>query len=497
MSDTEKNKETPLKTHWQDLFSLHFDQAHPDMIDNAIRRNVRVSGTNLWVLMFAIAIASIGLNVNSTAVIIGAMLISPLMSPIVGMGYGAAVGDVALIRLSIRNMFIFIALSLFTSTLYFLITPLEQAQSELLARTTPTLWDVLIAFFGGSAGIIALTRKEGSNVVPGVAIATALMPPLCTAGFGLAHSNWDYFFGAFYLFSINCVFIAFATLLFSKVLNLPRRGLVTESVRRFQRMVITLIVVVVMLPSGFLAMQLVQKELFNTTVNTAIQKIQEEAGFYVLRTTTDHKNKTVGLIINGSGDGQAITEKLTDTLITLGISEPNVTVLYAGGNLTNINALKQEFESLKNSEQSITPKQPDYLDNIIKKQQETQDVIQEILAQYPDMHAIHIADGVYWQNPANLQTTDDDNSNNQDTHQDNLSQQTAKQSLSEKHNPFKTATLVVIHHSDKLSDKEHARLLAWLKRRLHDDKLMLNIVIAKPHDEPKKLDDNTTNKTAN
>ena len=183
----------------QEIFSLHHDQAHPDKVDAAIRANVRVSGTNMWVLIFAIAIASIGLNVNSTAVIIGAMLISPLMGPIVGMGYGAAVSDVKLIRLAMRNMLIFIVISLFTATLYFLITPLQQAQSELLARTQPTLWDVLIAFFGGSAGVVAITRKEVSNVVPGVAIATALMPPLCTAGYGLAHSNWDYFFGAFYL----------------------------------------------------------------------------------------------------------------------------------------------------------------------------------------------------------------------------------------------------------------------------------------------------------
>lgn len=147
--------------------------------------------------MFAILIASIGLNVNSTAVIIGAMLISPLMGPIVGAGYGLAVQDVGLIKLSLRNILIFIVISLITATLYFYLTPLNQAQSELLARTQPTLWDVLIAFFGGSAGIIALTRKNVSNVVPGVAIATALMPPLCTAGYGLAHGNWEYLAGRF------------------------------------------------------------------------------------------------------------------------------------------------------------------------------------------------------------------------------------------------------------------------------------------------------------
>lgn len=196
-------QESPKPSPLGELFHLRSDQEHADVIDRDIRDNVRVAGTNLWVLFFAILIASIGLNVNSTAVIIGAMLISPLMGPIVGIGYGAGVSDMKLIRLAARNMLVFIVISLITSALYFLLTPLKEAQSELLARTQPSLWDVLIAFFGGSAGIVALTRKEISNVIPGVAIATALMPPLCTAGYALVHGNWEYFSGAFYLFTIN------------------------------------------------------------------------------------------------------------------------------------------------------------------------------------------------------------------------------------------------------------------------------------------------------
>ena len=195
--ENQPKEDNGAMTKLQDVFNLAHDQAHPDKIDAVIRANTRVSGTNMWVLMFAIAVASIGLNVNSTAVVIGAMLISPLMGPIVGMGYGLAVGDTALIRQAVRNIIIFVVISLITATLYFLLTPLKEAQSELLARTQPTLWDVLIAFFGGSAGIVALTRKEGGNAIPGVAIATALMPPLCTAGYGLAHGNWQYFFRRF------------------------------------------------------------------------------------------------------------------------------------------------------------------------------------------------------------------------------------------------------------------------------------------------------------
>ena len=211
------------------VFQLRGDQASPEAIDSGIRDGVRVSGTNLWVLMCAILIASIGLNVNSTAVVIGAMLISPLMGPITGVGYGLGVQDTPLIRRSLLNMGVFVGISLAASTLYFLITPLSDASSELLARTAPTIWDVLIAFFGGAAGMIGLTRKEPTTLIPGVAIATALMPPLCTAGYGLATGQAGFFFGAFYLFTINSVFIALATLGITRVLRLPLQAHADET----------------------------------------------------------------------------------------------------------------------------------------------------------------------------------------------------------------------------------------------------------------------------
>ena len=182
-------------------------------------------GTNLWILMFAILIASLGLNVNSTAVIIGAMLISPLMSPIIGMGLAVGIGDSEMLKQSLKNYGVATLISVLTATLYFFISPLSEARSELLARTSPTLYDVLIAFFGGAAGVLALTTKSKGQVIPGVAIATALMPPLCTAGYGLATAQWAYFFGAFYLFFINTVFIATATFLGVKLLRFhPGQG---------------------------------------------------------------------------------------------------------------------------------------------------------------------------------------------------------------------------------------------------------------------------------
>ena len=186
-----KNKNTlrlliALKYFAKELFSLDEDKADEKEIVYTIKKGVEFKGTNVWVLVFAIFIASIGLNVNSTAVIIGAMLISPLMGPIMGIGLGIGINDFELIKRAFKNLAIATLISVSTSALYFLISPLSEAQSELLARTTPTIWDVLIALFGGLAGIVAATRKYSSNVIPGVAIATALMPPLCTAGYGIA-----------------------------------------------------------------------------------------------------------------------------------------------------------------------------------------------------------------------------------------------------------------------------------------------------------------------
>ena len=186
-----------------DFFVRNFDvrQDKEDELDTieSIKKGVEFKGTNLWVLIFATFVASLGLNTNSTAVIIGAMLISPLMGPIMGFGLGLGISDFELIKRSFRNFATATIFSVITSTLYFLISPISEAQSELLARTQPTVYDVLIAFFGGLAGIVASSTKSKGNVIPGVAIATALMPPLCTAGFGLASGNLYYFFGAFYL----------------------------------------------------------------------------------------------------------------------------------------------------------------------------------------------------------------------------------------------------------------------------------------------------------
>lgn len=204
-----------------DKFKLDSEKESLKTVITNIDNGVVFRGTNLWVLIFAIFVASLGLNVNSTAVIIGAMLISPLMGPIMGIGLGMGINDLVLLKRAINNFAIATGVALTTSTLFFLLSPLNDAHSEILARTSPTIYDVLIAFFGGFAGIVATSSKQKGNVIPGVAIATALMPPLCTAGYGLATLQLQFFYGAFYLFIINTVFIALATFIIVRLLHFP------------------------------------------------------------------------------------------------------------------------------------------------------------------------------------------------------------------------------------------------------------------------------------
>lgn len=237
-----------------------------ETIDN-ILKGIDFKGSNLWVLICAIFIASLGLNVNSTAVIIGAMLISPLMGPIMGIGLGVGINDFELIKKAFRNLAIATIFGILTSTLYFLISPLNEARSELLARTTPTIYDVLIAFFGGMAGIVASSSRLKGNVIPGVAIATALMPPLCTAGFGLANGNLTYFFGAFYLYMINSVFIAFATTLGVKLMHFPKKTFVdAEKGKKVQQIVYT-IIFVTMVPSIYITYHMIKANIFETNAS--------------------------------------------------------------------------------------------------------------------------------------------------------------------------------------------------------------------------------------
>ena len=251
-------------------FSLRRDQEREDNVIAEITKGVEFSGINVWVLVFAIMIASIGLNVNSTAVVIGAMLISPLMGPIMGIGLGLGIADQTLLKKAATNLAIMVVISVITSFLYFKISPFTEAQSELLSRTTPTIFDVFIALFGGLAGIVAAASKEKGNVVPGVAIATALMPPLCTAGFGLAIGNMNYFLGAFYLFSINTVFICVSTLIIVRFLRFHEVEFVSPEMKKKVRTGVSIFVVAMIIPSIYIARNLILESLHKKKVERFI-----------------------------------------------------------------------------------------------------------------------------------------------------------------------------------------------------------------------------------
>lgn len=265
-----------IRIFLRERFDLHEEEASEKQTIEEIKKGVVFKGANLWILIFAIMVASVGLNINSTAVIIGAMLISPLMGPIMGIGLGFGINDFQLIVRALKNLGIAVAISVFTSALYFWISPLDDAQSELLARTSPTLMDVFIALFGGLAGIVAGSRKEKSNAIPGVAIATALMPPLCTAGYGLATTQWTYFFGAFYLFFINSVFISLSTYMIVRVLRYRPKEFMDVARERKVKQYIALLAILTIIPSVYTGWNMVRESIFK---RNASEFIKEELNF--------------------------------------------------------------------------------------------------------------------------------------------------------------------------------------------------------------------------
>jgi uncharacterized hydrophobic protein (TIGR00271 family) len=307
-------------------FSLRDDMADDAEIDRSVRAAVELRGATLWILMLAIVIASVGLNTNSTAVVIGAMLVSPLMGPIVGLGYGISIFDFALMRRALANLAIAAFISLITSTVYFLLSPLAEAQSELLARTTPSLWDVLIALAGGLAGIIGQTRRERSTVIPGVAIATALMPPLCTAGFGLAHGNWHVFGGAFYLFSINSVFIAFSAVIVIDFLRLPRHRFVEPGRERRVKRVFLAIVLLTALPSIYLAVRLVDNELFKSRARAFVHAQFKGPQVHALETRVDAGTRSIEVTLIGPPLSAPVIHAIEQQLAPAGLDDARLSV---------------------------------------------------------------------------------------------------------------------------------------------------------------------------
>ena len=283
-------------------------------INKMMYDNTKVSGSTMCILILAIFIASIGLNTNSTAVIIGAMLISPLMGNIMAFGYSLAVEDLHLMIRAVIGFVIQVTISLITSTIYFAVTPITVTTSELLARTSPTIWDVAIAFCGGLAGMIGSTRKQKSNVIPGVAIATALMPPLCTAGYGIGTGQLRFFFGAGYLFIINALFIALTTALVTAALGVPRKKEKNQVKQKKLHRKIILIIIIAVIPSVFAAGSAVKESIIENGITKFVETEIENDDVQVVKTKYDSKEKVITITIIGSYIDDKENKKLEEKL---------------------------------------------------------------------------------------------------------------------------------------------------------------------------------------
>lgn len=260
-----------LKAYLRQYFDMSENREKEEDVVDEIASGVTFKGANLWILICAVFIASLGLNINSTAVIIGAMLISPLMGPILGMGLAVGIDDLPLLRRAVKNYMVATIIGIITATVYFLLTPFQGVQSELLARTEPTIYDVLIAFFGGAAGVVAASIKDKGNVIPGVAIATALMPPLCTAGYGIATGNLAFFAGASLLYFINTVFIAVATTFGVFLLRFRRKHFVDPQRCKFVHRMILAIAILTMIPAGYMTVRMMRTSLFDKQLSNFVQ----------------------------------------------------------------------------------------------------------------------------------------------------------------------------------------------------------------------------------
>ena len=310
-----------------DFINLHNGEEKREKVLETIKSNISFRGSNLWILACAIVIASVGLNVNSTAVIIGAMLISPLMGPIVGTGFALAIYDFDLLKKSGRNLLIATIVSLLVATIYFFVSPFKETQSELLARTSPNIYDVLIAFFGGLVGVIAITRVEKGNPIPGVAIATALMPPLCTAGFGLATGKWHFFGGAMFLFSINTIFIATATFIIVRFLKFPFEHYLDSKRKKIISNVIYVSAFVILIPSVFFFYKLYKQSDFNQTISHFIQDQKEKNGVLIFDIDKDYSKKEISFAIIGNKINQNDLNLLRTNLSNKGYNNVKINII--------------------------------------------------------------------------------------------------------------------------------------------------------------------------
>ena len=427
---------------FREAFDLHWDNAPYDEIRKNIILGSRVKGTNMCILILAIFIASIGLNMNSTAVIIGAMLISPLMGGIMAIGYGIATVDLKLVRNASLGLFFQVIICIITSTIYFSISPISTACSELLARTKPSIWDVLIAICGGLAGIIGVTRKEKGNVIPGVAIATALMPPLCTAGYGLATQQITFFTGAMYLFFINGFFICLSTVVVIKIMKVPCKVYVNEKIRKKITRLTIIIALVITIPSVIWAYQLVRDTVFDNNVNNFLSKEFNFNGTQLVQSKVDKNKKTINVALIGKQLSEETIESIKNDLANYNLSDMKLNVTQTevssgvtleeieelikegniGGNISSLEELKAEIVQYKAQ-----------LKQYENENYNVEEITKEIKALYPEITECSIGTQKSWNDEKKIQ---------------------------------ENYTIAIVKLPQNLTKEKHNQLVSWLQTKL-------------------------------
>lgn len=367
-----------------------------------IKKSIVFRGINVWILAFAVIVASVGLNVNSIPVIIGAMLISPLMGPIMGTGLAVGINDTQLLKRSLKNFAVMVVISIAASTTYFLISPLALAEpTELLARTRPTIYDVFIAFFGGMAGIIESARKDKGTVFAGVAIATALMPPLCTAGYGIANGSLSYFGGAMYLFIINSLFIALSTFIIIRYLKFPFVHFADPAKERRVRRSISLFALVIIIPSIYSGFVVIRENNFNQSVKRFISENKNLENGYIYDHKIDHSKKTSTLELSVAGErlSDATREIMFENLEKYGISRGQVIInqntIYddKSSDETVLKSIFERGDKEVAQREDIIKSLSSRLDSIKSLEIPYEQITKEIMAQHPGVVSLSLARG--------------------------------------------------------------------------------------------------------
>jgi Predicted membrane protein len=443
---------TRIATLLKETISIteHIDREKAEL---QIRSNLYFRGPNAWILAFSVIIASVGLNVNSIPVIIGAMLISPLMGPIYGVGFAIGLNDMDLLTKSIKNLLIMMGIALFASVLYFLITPLTLTNpTELLARTNPTIYDVLIALFGGAAGMFEQCRKEKGTVFSGVAIATALMPPLCTAGFGLAVGNLHYFLGALYLFMINCVFIALATYAMTKMFNFRHIAFTTEKAQKKSKWIMATILIAFIVPSILSAIVLVRNNDFDGRAAAFVRANRAMGNTIIYDYNISHeKGNKLEILLSGSALEEDQKVAILQSAADYGISEKQLEIKE---NATSKSLVSSEiFKDIYiNSERQLARKDEEIeaLKNELSKLRDETipyaQITKEAISFYPSLASLGISEG------------------------SNVTADSLKV----------TKTMFInAKTTETMKDAEKAKLLEWLKIRLGSQNVELDVTTVK------------------